>query len=178
MPLPSPQQVALRDGRRVLMRPFSSNDTQALWELFQRLPEASRRLAWDRIDDRGVVESWGRNINYDKVFPLLAVDGARIVADATLHMRPGGPLRFAGRMKWLIDPQWRGVGLGTVLVQQICGLARRNGLRHLACMLVTDLEADAIQTLLGLGFVAHVIPGYGADPDGGAHDMTLLTLKL
>jgi hypothetical protein len=45
-------------------------------------------------------------------------------------------------------------------------------------MLISDLEADAVQTLETLGFKAHVHPGYGTDPDGNQHDMTMLVLKL
>ena len=78
----------------------------------------------------------------------------------------------------MIDPEYRGVGLGTLLVNHFIGIARINGLRHLTCMLITDLEADAIQTLAGLGFESFVIPGYGTDPDGEAHDMTKMVLKL
>lgn len=173
-----PQEAVLRDGRRVLLRPFTSGDTEALWQFFQRLPPDSRRFAWDRIEDRGLIESWGQNIDYGKVFPLLAIDGRRIVADATLHRRDGGPLRLAGRVKWLIDPAFRGVGLGTLLVNHFIDAARLNGLRHLACMLISDLEADAIRTLESLGFKVQPIPGYGTDPDGNQHDMTLTVLRL
>ena len=35
--------------------------------------------------------------------------------------------------------------------------------RHLNCMLISDLEADAVRTLEGLGFQSYVMPGYGAD---------------
>ena len=35
--------------------------------------------------DRAVVERWGVELDYEKVMPLLALDGKRIVADATLH---------------------------------------------------------------------------------------------
>lgn len=178
MPNHYPQEAALRDGRRVLIRPFTEKDTDALYEFFQRLPADARRFAWDRIDDRALVESWGRNVDYEKVFPLLAVDGQRIVADATLHRREGGPLRLVGRVKWLIDPEYRGVGLGTLLVHHFVNHARANGLRQLTCMLISDLEADAVKTLEGLGFDSFVIPGYGTDPDGNQHDMTKLVFKL
>lgn len=178
MPNHYPQEAALRDGRRVLIRPFTERDTDALYEFFQRLPVDTRRFAWDRIDDRGLVESWGRNVDYERVFPLLAVDGQRIVADATLHRREGGPLRLVGRVKWLIDPEYRGVGLGTLLVHHFVNHARANGLRQLTCMLISDLEADAVKTLEGLGFDSFVIPGYGTDPDGNQHDMTKLVFKL
>lgn len=178
MPNRYPQEAALRDGRRVLIRPFTDRDTEDLYQLFQRLPEETRRFAWDRIDDRTLIESWGRNLDYDTVFPLLAVDGTRVVADATLHRREGGPLRLVGRIKWLLDPEFRGAGLGTVLVNHFIRHARADGLRHLTCMLISDLEKDAIETLEGLGFESFVIPGYGTDPDGAQHDMTKLILRL
>jgi GNAT superfamily N-acetyltransferase len=173
-----PQEAVLRDGRRVLIEPFREHYTEALWEFFQRLPEETRRLAWDRIDNRGLIESWGRNIDYGKAFPLLALNGSAVVADATLHRREGGPLRLVGRIKWMIDPQYRGIGLGSLLVNHFIDMARVNGLRHLSCMLISDAEEEAIKVLTDLGFRRFEIPGYGADPDGGKHDMTHLVLEL
>jgi len=178
MPHHYPQEAVLRDGRRVLIRPFTRRDTDALYHFFLRLPEATRRFAWDRIDDRSLIERWGRELDYGKVFPLLALDGARIVADATLHRRERGPLRLVGRIKWLLDPEYRGAGLGTSLVNHFITSARANGLRHLACMLISDLEADAVRTLVELGFEATRFTAYGTDPDGAQHDMTKLVFRL
>jgi len=42
-----------------------------------------------------------------------------------------------------MDPRYRGLGLGTVLVNDFIRIARHDGLRHLTCMLVADFEADA-----------------------------------
>jgi GNAT superfamily N-acetyltransferase len=78
----------------------------------------------------------------------------------------------------MIDPEFRGAGLGTTLVNHLIGIARERGMRHLSCMLISDLEADAVRTLQTLGFTSHVEPGYGTDPDGNQHDMTKLILKL
>ena len=178
MPDRFPQEAVLRDGRRLLLRLFNENDVDNLFQFFHHLPEDVRRFAWDRIDNRALVESWGRELDYAKVLPILAFDGNRIVADATLHRREGSPLRLVGRIKWLLDPEWRGAGLGNVLVNKFIDIARSNGLRHLTCMLISDLEADAVQTLEGLGFRSFVVPGYGTDPDGNQHDMTQLILKL
>lgn len=173
-----PQEAVLRDGRKALLRPFAAGDTEALFEFFQGLPIDVKRFAWDDLRDRHLIESWGRNIDYSKTLPLLAVDDQKIVADATLHQRRGGPLRLVGRIKWLLDPAYRGVGLGTILVNNFISIARAQGLRHLSCMLIADLEADAIETLEGLGFESTTVPGYGTDPDGAAHDMVKLILKL
>ena len=178
MPHRYPQQAALRDGRRVLLRPFQQKDVDALYDFFHRMPVEYRRFAWDNLDSRPLIESWGRNIDYGKVFPLVTLDGSRIVADATLHVREGGPLRLVGRVKWMLDPEFRGAGLGTILVNHLVRIARERGLRHVGCMLISDLEADAVKTLEGLGFDSFVQPGYGTDPDGSQHDMTKLILKL
>lgn len=178
MPHRFPEEAALRDGRRVLLRPFTQNDTAALYDFFHRLPLDYKRFAWDNVDNRALIDSWGREIDYEKVFPLIALDGSRIVADATLHRRHGGPLRLVGRIKWMIDPAFRGVGLGTILVKELIKIARDRGLRHVNSMLISDLEADAVKTLEGLGFRSFVQPGYGTDPDGNQHDMTKLILKL
>ena len=178
MPIKYPQEAVLRDGSRLLIRPFTENDVDALYDFFQRLPEDVRRFAWDRIDNRSLVESWGRELDYGKVLPLLAWDGKKVVADATLHRREGGPLRLVGRVKRLIDPEYRGLGLGTLLVNNFISTARTNGLRHLTCMLVADFEADAVKTLTELGFESYLVPGYGTDPDGSQHDMVKMVLKL
>ncbi len=178
MPHRYPQEATLRDGRRVLLRPFAEKDVDALYDFFHRMPLEYRRFAWDNVDSRALIEAWGRELDYGKVFPLIAIDGQRIVADATLHRREAGPLRLVGRIKWMLDPAFRGAGLGTMLVQQLINIARERGLRHVSCMLISDLEADAVKTLEGLGFTSYVQPGYGTDPDGNQHDMTKLMLRL
>jgi GNAT superfamily N-acetyltransferase len=174
-----PQEAVLRDGRRVLLRPFNEKDVDALHDFFHRMPLEYRRFAWDNVDSRPLIESWGRSVDYGKVFPLIALTGGNhVVADATLHMREGGPLRLVGRIKWMLDPEYRGIGLGTTLVQHLINIARERGLRHVSCMLISDLEADAVETLHGLGFTSYVERGYGTDPDGNQHDMTKLVFKL
>jgi hypothetical protein len=70
------------------------------------------------------------------------------------------------------------VGLGALLVNLLMDAARTRGLRHLTCMLISDLERDAIDVLKPLGFQEHRIPGYGADPDGNSHDMSMLVYSF
>ena len=178
MPHRFPLEAVLRDERRVLLRPFTQQDVNALSDFFRALPAEYRRFAWDHIENRALIESWGENIDYAKVFPLLAWSNHKVIADATLHRRKGGPLRLVGRIKWMMDPQFRGVGLGTMLVNHLIDAARDHGLRHVSCMLISDLEADAVKTLESLGFTSYVEAGYGTDPDGNQHDMTKLVLRL
>ena len=178
MPERFPQEAVLRDGRRLLIRPFAATDCDALYTFFQHLPSALRRFAWENIENRATIDRWADELDYAKALPLLALDGTKIVADATLHTRRGGPLRLVGRIKWLIDPAYRGAGLGILLVNKFIDLGRQRGLRHLTCMLISDLEADAVVTLKDLGFAAYTVPRYGTDPDGSQHDMVKMVLEL
>jgi len=161
-----------------MIRPFNEQDGDALFDFFQRLPPEVRRFAWHNIADRGLIDSWSQNLDYSRVLPLLALDDHKVVADATLKRQEGGPLRLVGRLSWLLDPSYRGQGLGTVLINNFIRIGQAYGLRHLTCMLISDLEADAVQTLRGLGFEEIPIAGYGSDPDGEPHDMVKLTLRL
>ena len=107
---------------------------------------------------------------------LLLVDDDEMVRD---YVHPEvGPLRLVGRVKWLIDPDFRGIGLGATLVNLLMHAAHERGLRHLTCMLISDIEQDAIEVLTELGFQEHRVAGYGADPDGNRHDMSLLIFRF
>lgn len=173
-----PTTTILSDGHRVIVRPFQADDAAGLHDFFLGLPVDWRRFAWDRIESRGLIERWADNIDYDRVLPLLAFDGPRVVADASLHRRDHGPLRLVGRVKWLIDPEFRDVGLGTMLVNLLMDAARDMGLRHVTCMLISELESDTIEVLKRLGFKEYRIPDYGVDPDWAAHDMSKLVFSF
>ena len=178
MPNRYPQEAVTRDGRRLLIRPMTAADGEALYDCFLRLPEKTRRFAWNRIEDRATTDRWCRDLDYSKVLPLLAFDHTDVVAAVSLHHREKGPLRLVGRIAWLIEPHFRGTGLGVLLINHFIGIARTRGLRFLTCMLISDLESDAIQVLSDLGFEAFSFEGYGVDPDGNPHDMTKMILRL
>jgi len=178
MPIQFPQEAGLRDARRVIIRPFTPHDADALHAFFRSLPESIKRGAWDRIEAREVVDSWVQDMDHEKAVSLLALDGTQIVADATLHYRRYGPLRRVGRLKWLIDPAWYGIGVGVALITNFIQMARDNGLRRLTCMLMDHLEDESRATLTRMGFKEYRLPGYGTDPDGQQCDMIKLVLEL
>ena len=173
-----PQEAHLRDERRLMIRPFAEADVDSLWEFVKGLPSKVRRFAWEDFEHRETVLQWARDHDYDKAGPLLAMDGAKVVGEARLVYRDGGPLRLVGWIQWMLDPEYRGVGLGTLLVNDFITMARESGLKNLTCMLVPEYEADAVNTLRRLGFGQIEIPKYGVDPDGNAVDMVKMILEL
>ncbi len=178
MPIQFPQEAGLRDARRVIIRPFTPLDADALHEFFRSLPEATKRSAWSRIEAREVIDSWAEDLDHEKAVSLLALDGTQIVADATLHYRRYGPLRRVGRLNWLIDPAWYDVGVGVALITNFIQMARDNGLRWLTCILMDKLEDESRATLNRMGFKEYRIPEYGTNPDGDPCDMIKMVLGL
>ena len=173
-----PQEAHLRDERRLMIRPFAEGDVDAVWEFFNRLPLPVRRYAWEDFEHRETVERWARDLDYDKAVPLLALDGDKVVGEARLTYRDGGPLRLVGRIQWLLEPEYRGAGLGTLFVNDFMTIARDSGLKHLTCMLFPDLDEAATVTLQNLGFEAFPIPRYGVDPDGNQKDVVKMVVEL
>lgn len=173
-----PQEAHLRDERRLIIRPFTEADVGSLWEFIERLPTDIRRFSWEDFEHRETVTEWARDLDYDKAVPLLAIDGTKVVGEARLVYRSSGPLRLVGWIQWLLDPEYRGAGLGTLLVNDFVTMARDSGLRHLTCMLIPDHEEDAVNTLLRLGFERYDIPRYGVDPDGNQKDMVKMVLEI
>jgi hypothetical protein len=173
-----PSEIGLNNGTRVLLRRLEEHHGSALFDFFQRLPLGLRRLAWDDLDNRELVESWATKVDYESTLPIIALDAAKIIAEATLHYRKRGPLRLVGRIRWFIDPEYRDHGLAGMLAGRMIEIGRENGLHHLCCMLATRFEEKDINALEGRGFVATSFPEYGTDPDGAPEDLTYLTCKL
>ncbi|HEV2356862.1 MAG TPA: GNAT family N-acetyltransferase [bacterium] len=138
---PYPRPVELPDGAMVILRPVVSGDRDKLVALFIDIPHEELRNLQDNVSDPTVVLRWCRNLNYDRVLPIVAELDGKIVGDATLHRRAVGPMRQIGRFRAYVRPEYRNRGIGTVLLQEIMGVARQVGLTQLAVELYEDQTA-------------------------------------
>ena len=106
-----PKEVKVKDGSTIVLKPFEKKDKDALFLFFQKLPEGDRLFLKDNVTDPAVVERWAVELNYDKVFPLLAWRGKEVVGDATPHQNTGGgrePVRETrGGKKAVAEPGCR-----------------------------------------------------------------------
>lgn len=136
-----PRPVELADGTKVKLRALLSSDASALVRLFADIRHDDLRNLHDDVSNPTVVRRWCKNINYDRVLPIIAEHEGRLVADATLHRRSVGPTRQVGRFRAYVREEYRGRGLGTALLQEIVTLGRALGLQQLAVELYEDQES-------------------------------------
>jgi GNAT superfamily N-acetyltransferase len=173
-----PKTVTLRDGKSAVLRPLEHNDVKAFHEFFSTIPENERLFMKSRVTDLDVIRAWCRNIDYTRNLPLLALQGTKIIADATLHQQQGGWKRHIGRVSVVVQPQSRGKGLATILLKELIEVARHLGLERLEAEFLG--EQKAARTICAeLGFNDLVIlEDYVKDMQAISHDYVLMGKRI
>lgn len=64
------QLITLSDGGRVLLRPLSTDDRQALIDLFEHVSPEDARYMRHNIIDSELVSKWIDELDYEQVLPI------------------------------------------------------------------------------------------------------------
>ena len=174
-----PKDVALQDGTRVLLKPMTPDDADALLEFFRSIPAEDWYYLKEQVTSPEVIERWAAELNYDRALPLMAWSNNKVVADASLHRTRAVARHHVGEVRVIVAPEFRHKGLGTKVMQELVSLARRRGLERLLLEVVADKEGGAIALAESMGFVKlAVLPGYAKDLEGDAKDVIMFDLRL
>jgi L-amino acid N-acyltransferase YncA len=169
--------VTLGDGARVLLRLLTKDDRKALHELYANTTADDVRYMRQNVRDPKLVESWVDDLDYDKVLPLVAVAGERIVGNSTLHFGTG-PIRHTAEIHIYLAKDFRRRGLGVQMIQTLIELARRRSLHYLTGQIVTD-QASVIKAFQQMGFqIKCTLDNFFMMPDGDVRDTVLVVFKL
>ncbi|MFP3869581.1 MAG: N-acetyltransferase family protein [Syntrophobacteria bacterium] len=133
-----PKEVTLKDGFRCTLRPMIRDDLDALYRYFISLPEEDRRYLRHDPTDRRLIEKWCRELDYDRVLPILAENEGRILANATLHRQDFGWQKHVGEIRITIAAEFQQRGLGSLLVHELSQLALKSNLEKLCARVVTS----------------------------------------
>ena len=165
-------------SKKLILRPLVREDGTALARFFARIPADERVMLKDDVTNPVVIANWCANLDPDKVLPILALDGSRIVADATLHRDRRGWSRHVARIRLAVDPEYRRLGLARAMVRELLVLAERLGVA------VVDAEAlsaqhGAIKLFEDLGFISvATLPQHALDLTSQPHDIVVLSKTL
>lgn len=174
-----PLTTPLRDGSCVRLRPMTAQDGEPLRAFFARIPEDERFLLKDDVTSPAVIQGWCSALDYDRALPLLAEADGRVVANAVLIRHRGGWLGQAAEIRVVVDPAYRGRGLGVTLMRELLDIASDAELDQVDFQMVKDAQDDAIGAARFLGAVqAGCIEGMARDLHGHAHDVLIYRLPL
>jgi len=172
------KEGVLKDGTKVLLRPMVREDRDKLMDFFSRVSDLDRQFLRSDVHDPKVIDTWVNNIDYKKVFPLLAEVNGRIVGDATLHMRRAGWKRHLGNVRVVVASDFQGRGLGTLLINEIAELAGEFGLEKLVSEIYFNSPA-AINAFKRAGFgVKAVFEDLVKDLYGNNIDMIVMVCDV
>ncbi len=168
---------AVLGGRPLVLRPMEASDEKGLLAFFKKIPAEDRLLLKDDVVDAKTVKSWCRSLDYARVLPLLAIDGKKIVGDATLH-REQGWMNHVARVRAVVDPTYRGCGLGQALVNEFVEVARELKISMVDAEIMAEQKAGR-KMFESLGFtIVAMLPHHALDREGKAHDVVVLSRQI
>ena len=168
--------VALKDGRRVAIRPYKPEDKERLVFFYANLsPEA---LKWGLPPyDRERIERWTSNLAHRTI--LLSFHQDRTVGHGHVFQQSWNErLKGNGELIIYLHQDFQGVGLGTAMMLEIIGLSRKKGLHRLVLSVVAD-NRNAIKLYEKVGFQHEGLrrEDYLGE-DGKYHDVVEMGLLL
>lgn len=169
--------ITLNNQIKVLLRPQLKEDYENLIELFTSAPEEDVLFLKQNVRDKELIKHWIDELDLNKVFPLLAFHGEKLIGNATLHFGKDSH-RHSAQIRIYISPEYRGIGLGSLMIKELIDVAGKMGLKILWAEIVLE-QSKVIKAFLELGFTLNcVLPDWFIRLDGKIHDVALMIYKL
>jgi RimJ/RimL family protein N-acetyltransferase len=176
-----PKEIMSKDGTPILLRPLALEDEQHLSEFFARIPEDERWFLRDNVADPAVMHVWIKNVDYDRILPLVAVrqEDNTIVANVRLHRRPSECLHHIAHLRIMVDPAYRQQRLGTWMLLDTIRLAMSVGIEKLVAEFIAGVEDAAMNAARKLDFFEEaVLKDYVKDSQGRYRDLIIMVKTL
>jgi RimJ/RimL family protein N-acetyltransferase len=176
-----PKEIMSKDGTPILLRPLAIEDEQHLSEFFARIPEDERWFLRDNVADPAVMHVWIKNVDYDRILPLVAVrqEDNTIIANVRLHRRPSECLHHIAHLRIMVDPAYRHQRLGTWMLLDTIRLAMSVGIEKLVAEFIAGVEDAAMNAAQKLDFFEEaVLKDYVKDSQGRYRDLIIMVKTL
>lgn len=173
-----PKELALRNEKKVRVRPIAALDRDLLVDFSFGLPKNERIFLRDDITNTEVIHTPGWDPAAGDTFSLLAFDGECLAGIARLQRYPFPWNRHMGNIRVTVSPDFRKMGLARVLLGEVFTKALSSGIEKVIAEVVVGQE-DARKALIRLGFEEDtVLAGYHMDPGGQKHDVLVMSSDL
>jgi ribosomal protein S18 acetylase RimI-like enzyme len=168
------KETKLKDGTKVLLRPMVAEDLDALYEFFKAVSEEEARYLRDDVKSRLLIESWAKNLDYSRTLPILAIKDDIIIADATINRRRSGWKWHLGTVRIFVHKDYRNLGLGELMVDELARIAYRLGIEKLI-LEIPDTNIAVINAFTKAGFHrAALIPNMVKDRQNMPVDLAVM----
>jgi len=169
-PVGEERDVALRDGRAVALRPTRAGDMRAMQELFFRLSDEDVHTRFfhklSSLTDKAAHHLC--SVGYEEEMAFAAVVGPaereRIVGASCYYADAATGL---ADVAYMIDPDWQGAGLGSLIHARTVEYARGHGVRGFTADVLVE-NAAMLRVFRGGDH------GLSITTSAGVHEVTML----
>ena len=173
-----PKKIILKNGDSIILRLMEHTDLESLITFFQSLPEHDRMyLRSDVMKRDNIIRRFG-TINYDYMYPVLALSKNKIIAIGTLFRARFGWMRNLGEVRCVVSPPYQLKGLCSILVQEIFLHAVSTDLTKLQAEIMEE-QNSATKAFERMGFKKEaVLHNHVTDIYGKRRNLVIMSLDI
>ncbi len=165
-------------GKPVTFRLMERKDKEIALSLSRKLPDEDLLFLTFDLTDPQSNEHWFDNIEAGKGYTVLAESNGQVVGMASLTFNQLPWTRHLGEIWIVAANDWRGRGLGKVLVNEIFVLAQELGLQKLVAQMASD-QFGAIQLFERLGFKPEaLLADHVIDQKNRTRDLVIMSYDI
>ncbi|MCD4692327.1 MAG: GNAT family N-acetyltransferase [Calditrichales bacterium] len=173
-----PKTVKLKNNKEVIIRHFKEEDTDMLINFFQALPLKQRMyLRIDVMKKQNILRRYG-NIDHDRMYPVIALDNNKIIAEGTIFRFEFGWKRKLGEIRVVVAEDYQRLGLGSILTRELFLYAVTTDLVKVQAE-VMDTQEAALAAFKRIGFKEEaVLKKHVTDRNDNRRDLIIMTLDI
>jgi len=173
-----PKEVKLKTEEKVVLRLLTLDDLEPLIYFFQNLSSKDRMfLRSDVMQKEYIYRRYGK-MNYDVMFPLIALSNGKIVAIGTLFRAEYGWMRHLGELRCVVSEDYKRKGLCTILIRELFLHALSTDLYKIQAEIMED-QVSAISAFKRMGFKTEAILNkHVTDINGKRRNLVIMSLDI
>lgn len=175
-----PKISTLKNGLRLEIGILNEQKREGLLRFFQHVPKEDVQFCKENVKDPKIVDCWLQAENCRRIMTLVAaeVESKQIVASLNLCRGLQAARAIGEIQQMLVAPLLQGLGLGSLLLDELIGLAEQENLRWLKVEVMIELR-NVIKALKSRGFeIKTILEDYFLDQQDAAYDVALLMRRV
>ena len=166
-------------GYTVEYRLMAPEDRDGLLTFTQTLPKEDLMFLRMDVTKPEVVDHWVDNIRNGLTITVLSFnEDGHVIGYASLHHNKMMWTRHLGELRMLASPEYRGIGLGKRLTNEVFQIARDSGLERVYVQIPAH-QPHIREMLEKMGFIAEaLLTDWLMDQDNATHDLVLMTQRV
>jgi RimJ/RimL family protein N-acetyltransferase len=173
-----PKEVKLKTEEKAVLRLLTPDDLELLVYFFQNLSSKDRMfLRSDVMKKENIHRRYGK-MNYDVMYPIIALGNGKIIAIGTLFRAEYGWMRHLGELRCVVSEDYKRKGLCTIIVRELFLHALSTDLHKIQAEIMED-QVSAISAFKRMGFKTEAILNkHVTDINGKRRNLVIMSLDI